>query len=644
MIPTLLARCRTAVIAALGPNPSPELTSTTTPQPCPRPVDALLEESSLLALAEAIARKISHDRATIGQDRLLEAVISQEVCRFIIFETSKFHDLKVTSQKLLATEAVLLPAFHAFSEILSPLRPVNSVPREILCRIFALVGSGADVVPLSHVCHRWRHIALRFPRLWTSFGNRDLTRMLPAFIERSQGAPLDISVCIDSNDIQCLERLADLQSVSSRLRSFDVTISGIWTDNLKDVFSRFRSPAPLLTTLSIRFDHDVKVPGPESSDGDDAFSPLFSKEHPTLSSLSLKSLRPWAAPLSETLTALTLASLYLSATDLYPCLKAVPNLTFLALLNVISSLSDDYTGSSDPIPLDRLNTLYIHQPGGPYKHFGHLISHLQIPRPSLACILMGECDTLDDDFTSNLTQPTRLTCVLTRLVLQLDGEPASKFYLHGVHDDETFILSLCLPTTEVPQIFGSGGGAGGGDNAAAPAPVAMPGVTDPISFGALAADTSRTTEFVLRADGENQTISVENLLHVFRRLPAIETLVVTGMSLDNVVAALAALRDELQTPVLPRLRNLYVRGVGTDALALMRYMGQRLEPGLPDPRVVCPASLKSSLGSRFGEVEAIEDMDASDFPRPLTVPGVMQEFLKANLERVSAPAKLIADI
>jgi len=104
------------------------------------------------------------------------------------------------------------------------------------------------------------------------------------------------------------------------------------------------------------------------------------------------------------------------------------------------------------------------------------------------------------------------------------------------------------------------------------------------------------------------------------------------MPLDNIVGALTALRDELQTPVLPRLRNLYVRGIGTDALALMRYMGQRLEPGLPDPRVICPASLKGSLGSRFGEVQAIEDMSASDFPRPLTVPGVMEEFLKANLE------------
>ena len=80
----------------------------------------------------------------------------------------------MTPHKLLATEAVLLPAFHAFSEILSLLLPVNGIPREVLCRIFALVGSGADVVPLSHVCRRWRYIALRSPELWTPFGNRDL--------------------------------------------------------------------------------------------------------------------------------------------------------------------------------------------------------------------------------------------------------------------------------------------------------------------------------------------------------------------------------------------------------------------------------------------------------------------------------------
>src|SRR6266850_186420 len=176
----------------------------------------------------------------------------------------------------------------------------------------------------------------------------------------------------------------------------------------------------LCSPLSIRFDHDAKVPGPESLDRDDVFGLFFGRQHPALSTLSLKSLRPWAALLSETLTTLTLASLYQTANDLYPCLKAVPNLTFLALLNVISALSDDYTGSDDPIPLDRLRTLYVHQPGGPYKHFRHLMSHLAIPRPSLACILMGECDTLDDDFTSNPTQPTGLQVLPARRARRRD--------------------------------------------------------------------------------------------------------------------------------------------------------------------------------------------------------------------------------
>ena len=515
--------------------------------------------------------------------------------------------------KLLATEAIVVPAFHAVLELLSPSRVVHQIPRDILSRIFLLVGTGAEVVPLTHACRRWRNIALRTPELWTSLRDRDLTDMLPVFIERSQRAPLDVSVSINSDDTHRLKLLTDLQAASSHLRSFEVTIGGSFTDVVEATFAHFHKPAPLLTTLSIRFDPDTKVPASESPDAGDAFSRLFGREHPMLSSLSLKSLRPWTSPLSETLTSLTLASLFVSANDLYPCLKAVPNLRFLALLNIMSTLSDDYVGPSDPISLDRLDTLYIHQPGGPFKHFVHLMTHLLFPRLNLGCILMGECETLEDDFLTTLTHPVRLSHRLTRLTLQLDGEPASKFYLHGLHD-ETFVISLCLPTVSIPQIFSTG---------------------TSISLGPISIDTSITTEFVLRADGENQTISSDNLTHVFRSLPAIDTLVVTGTPLDNVVSALARLRDELQSPVLPQLRGLFVRGIGTDALALMRYMGQRLEPELPDPRVVCPASLRGSVGSRFGEVEAIEDLGAEGFPRPLTVPEPMQDFLRLNLECVS---------
>ena len=78
----------------------------------------------------------------------------------------------------------------------------------------------------------------------------------------------------------------------------------------------FRSPNP--APLLICFDHDVKVPDPESLDGDDTFSLLFGKQLPTLSMLSLKSLRPWTVTLSLTLASLTLTSFNLSANDLYP--------------------------------------------------------------------------------------------------------------------------------------------------------------------------------------------------------------------------------------------------------------------------------------------------------------------------------------
>ncbi|KAI0263086.1 hypothetical protein BC834DRAFT_889044 [Gloeopeniophorella convolvens] len=549
--------------------------------------NAALDDASLYAIAEAISQKISRDRVSIRRDIFLDPVKSRE---------------------LLATEAVLVPAFKTFSEILNPLRPVQRLPREVLIRILTLVGNGAEIVPASHVCGQWRAIALRCPKLWTSIRDAELTPMLPFFLERSQDSALDVSLTIDSEDSGRLERLTDLPF--SRLRSFEIVISGLFTDTVKNVLARLRDPAPLLTALAIRFDHDTKIPTPDSADAGDTFTLLFNKELPALSAVSFKALRPWSTLLSEILTSLTLASLFISANDLYPCLKSVPNLELLALLNVISTLSDDYTGGADPVPLDRLRTLYIHQPGGPFKHFGHLMSHLQFPRLEFTCLLMGECDALDETFTDILLQPVKLSRALTKVVLQLDGEPAAKFYLHATHEDD-FIVSMCLPTPYLPSIFNAG----------------------VIAIGPVSCDTSSTTEFILRADGDNQTITADSLLHVLRCLPAIEALVVTGMPLDSIVGALTQLRDELQTPVLPRLRDFYLRGIGTNPLGLTRLLGQRLESGLPTPRVVCPKSLKDSVGSRFGKIEAIEDVGAASFPRPLTVPKSMQAFLTTNLEQ-----------
>ena len=42
----------------------------------------MLDDASLLSLAEAISRKIARESASMGQGRLLDPIVSQEVCHF----------------------------------------------------------------------------------------------------------------------------------------------------------------------------------------------------------------------------------------------------------------------------------------------------------------------------------------------------------------------------------------------------------------------------------------------------------------------------------------------------------------------------------------------------------------------------------
>ncbi|KAI0253376.1 hypothetical protein BJV78DRAFT_206552 [Lactifluus subvellereus] len=83
MIPTLLVRCRAALVAAFWPRSDSNPSETIATRTCLHPVhsDMPPDDSSLFALAEAIARKISRHRAEIGQDGVLEPAVSQEVCR-----------------------------------------------------------------------------------------------------------------------------------------------------------------------------------------------------------------------------------------------------------------------------------------------------------------------------------------------------------------------------------------------------------------------------------------------------------------------------------------------------------------------------------------------------------------------------------
>ncbi|KAH9988816.1 hypothetical protein BJV74DRAFT_796264 [Russula compacta] len=319
------------------------------------------EDVSLLQLAEAFAKRLERERAQIAE---------------------RINDPE-TIRDLLAIESVISPAHHAFLEMLNPIRPAHRLPREMLIQIFALVGSGKTILPVSHVCRRWRDIALKTPELWFSFEPDDFTPMMPVAVQRSGDHLLDVSLHTNCDEIRRLERLLELPF--SRLRSLDVAV----TD------------------------------------------------------------------------------------ELYPALRSVPNLETLALLNTISVLSENFSGSDTPIALDRLRVLYIHQPRGALKHLNHLFTHLTIPRLDLACVFMSDSAVIDDDIPESPENSYRMFRTVTELVMHLDSLPESQFYLYGVHEDN-LAFSLCLPTATMPRIFHASG----------------------LSMGTISANISQVTRFI----------------------------------------------------------------------------------------------------------------------------------------------------
>ncbi|KAF8868002.1 hypothetical protein BD779DRAFT_1393234, partial [Infundibulicybe gibba] len=77
--------------------------------------------------------------------------------------------------------------------------PVARLPPEILSRIFVFnarmvrPGDRVDVArAISHVCRRWREIALDCPRLWPHINFEHGPRWLTRVIERSRSVPLSL--------------------------------------------------------------------------------------------------------------------------------------------------------------------------------------------------------------------------------------------------------------------------------------------------------------------------------------------------------------------------------------------------------------------------------------------------------------------
>ncbi|PCH32984.1 hypothetical protein WOLCODRAFT_141441 [Wolfiporia cocos MD-104 SS10] len=235
----------------------------------------------------------------------------------------------------------------------STIAPVYQMPLEILAEIFSIVAESdrwaldSDMrIAISHVCRRWRAVALEHPRLW-AFINipRDLSN-LDDLLKRSKRAPLSVYVEIRS----------DLSNW--RPGCLDILYREAW--RLKRLYiatpaSCFGTiticSAPILESLYIDvndIDGESDIQSAERFNIPLSWHSLFDNPNQPLHTLSLQQHSiPWHVTLPSSLQTLCLASpatTQLRMENVLLLLSQLPNLRRLELLLKsvpVSALPDD---------------------------------------------------------------------------------------------------------------------------------------------------------------------------------------------------------------------------------------------------------------------------------------------------------------
>ncbi|KAI0045419.1 hypothetical protein FA95DRAFT_125414 [Auriscalpium vulgare] len=242
------------------------------------------------------------------------------------------------------TEHALIAAIALLRTQSNELAPVSRLPPEILSLVFASLSytqpprqlhrckdptQKSFWVVVTHVCRRWRQVALEQRCLWARIQIPMGKAWARAFLERAGSLPLSI-VQDQASHYGLLENRV-LQFVTKnlpRVKDLQICIPRAHMFQAEQVL---QIPAPMLESLDVKFPHYVPA--------DDGI--LFGVHAPRLRHLRIVGWRfPWTSPILQDLVTLDLhyTSSYLChSTDLVPlatiisALKNVPQLEQLAV-------------------------------------------------------------------------------------------------------------------------------------------------------------------------------------------------------------------------------------------------------------------------------------------------------------------------
>ncbi|KAL0945395.1 hypothetical protein HGRIS_000889 [Hohenbuehelia grisea] len=230
---------------------------------------------------------------------------------------------------------------------------IQEMPVEILCDIFMLChleerdnasteSRGARVI-ISHVCRRWRHVALCMPLLWSRISATMPTEhCLPrveTYLDRSALCPLSIRIFGDAIDTTWTERLiSSCLEHSHRWRSIRLTLSNSFQTSIPILVGQSSFPNLEVLDLSLR--------GWDKQSGESLLNTFSEEAHIArlswewISEISFASL-----PFVSRLTHLNISGL-ITFSDAYHILSQCSNATVINLSQV-----------NDPEPLTALPLL-----------------------------------------------------------------------------------------------------------------------------------------------------------------------------------------------------------------------------------------------------------------------------------------------
>ena len=228
--------------------------------------------------------------------------------------------------------------------------PISRLPTETLAEIFSLLpGSGNEDVPylewiyVTHVCHRWREIALNSPYLWNHITFTELTLdAITEILARAKMSPLSLEGRID---IWRADRFIafwrQLEAHISHTRHLN------FSGDFQRVLERLVSPAPALTSLSLTY------PRPCYSPPQDIPDSLFNGTAPKLTHLDLLGTSiGWKSPLLkglQTLKVSTPSAVEMPTLgDWLDALNEMSQLKTLILNNASPTISVDNPPISEP--------------------------------------------------------------------------------------------------------------------------------------------------------------------------------------------------------------------------------------------------------------------------------------------------------